>query len=83
MPSQTIVQSPKALQGQILHIPDLLSIFAHWPSGLSPHLQQVRETLQDKLDQWIVDGKLLLKIQKIDIPLMISRFVLCPLLSFT
>ncbi len=74
MTGDKIVELSEALKGRALRIPSLHAPFRCWPTGISPHVDEVRKVLMQKLDEWDVDTKLSAKVSRIDIPLMISRY---------
>ena len=39
----------RKLRGRRLVIPDLRSIFSHWPNGINEHYEQLREVVSKKL----------------------------------
>ncbi|KAL8933992.1 MAG: hypothetical protein Q9216_006122 [Gyalolechia sp. 2 TL-2023] len=40
----------KSLQGQMVWIPDLQRLFDHWPQDINPHVEQLREHVDERLE---------------------------------
>ncbi|KAI1134779.1 terpenoid synthase [Hypoxylon sp. FL0543] len=57
----------KSLQGKLLQIPDLRPIYAKWTSGLSPHCEELRAFVDEKIDEYVKDEKTRLKTKAIDL----------------
>lgn len=59
----------RQLRGQTLRLPNLLGFYSQWPSHISPHYEELRQTIETKIDEWISDEHVRVKARKIDIPL--------------
>ncbi|KAF2733669.1 terpenoid synthase [Polyplosphaeria fusca] len=54
----------ESLKGQHLHIPDLRVLFEHWPQAVSPHLEQLKLDVPEKLLALTNSSKKLAKLNK-------------------
>ncbi|KAK0642148.1 isoprenoid synthase domain-containing protein [Cercophora newfieldiana] len=71
-------ESPKAvdlvsqkLRGQTLRLPNLFGFYSQWPNEISPHYEQLKATIESKIDEWIdpCDELVRLKARKVNLPL--------------
>ncbi len=69
MPSRTL-SIVDQLKGQVMRVPNLDPVFARWNSAVNPHLWELEELVNDRIEKWIPDEKLRLKVKKIDVPLI-------------
>ena len=60
------------LSGQTLHIPNLKPAFANWRQGVNPLYQQVKLTVDGRLEALITDEKVLRKAKAGDMGLFAS-----------
>ena len=41
-----------SLRGQSLVIPDLRTLFDHWPQGVNPEVERLREDVESRLEMY-------------------------------
>ncbi|KAI1373322.1 terpenoid synthase [Hypoxylon crocopeplum] len=61
------VAALRSLRGKLLQIPDLRPVYANWTSGLSPHCDELRVFVEEKIDVYVKDEKARLKTKAIDL----------------
>ena len=42
-----------SLRGQSVVIPDLRTLFDHWPQGVNPEVERLREDVENRLEMYI------------------------------
>ncbi|KAM7189240.1 Isoprenoid synthase domain containing protein [Naviculisporaceae sp. PSN 640] len=56
------------LKGQTLRLPNLSEFYSQWPNRISPHYEDLRQIIDDKINEWIPDERVRIKAHKIDLP---------------
>lgn len=76
MPSTTPVDLiTDQLKGQTLRLPNLFGFYSQWPNQISPHYEQLRQTIEAKIDEWIPDEHVRRKARKVDLPMFSATYV--------
>jgi len=76
MPSTTPVDLiTDQLKGQTLRLPNLFGFYSQWPNQISPHYEQLRQTIEVKIDEWIPDEHVRRKARKVDLPIFSATYV--------
>ncbi|KAF2648756.1 terpenoid synthase, partial [Lophiostoma macrostomum CBS 122681] len=52
------------LRGQVVELPDLKPVFAHWPQAVSPHKEELDTVVENKMIKLFPPGERLQKMQK-------------------
>ena len=63
------------LKGQTLRLPNLVEFYSQWPNQTSPHYEELRQTIESKIDEWISDEHVRLKARKVNLPMFSATYV--------
>ena len=66
-----VARVTEELKGQTLYLPNLRPFFSQWPTEISPYYEQLQDTIERKIQEWISpsDERVRLKARKVDLPL--------------
>ncbi|KAB5575253.1 isoprenoid synthase domain-containing protein [Coniochaeta sp. 2T2.1] len=64
----------ETLNGQMLRLPDLSTLFKDWPRVVNPHGRQVTNVVQDVLSRHTVAGSALVKLTKGNLDVLLSNW---------
>ena len=67
----TVDRVTQELKGQTLRLPNLFNFYSQWPNEISPHYEQLRKTIETKIQEWVdpCDENVRRKARKVDLPL--------------
>lgn len=63
------------LKGQTLRLPNLFGFYSQWPNQTSPHYEELRQTIESKIDEWISDEHVRIKARKVNLPMFCATYV--------
>ncbi|KAK3380914.1 isoprenoid synthase domain-containing protein [Podospora didyma] len=71
-----VARVTQELKGQTLYLPNLKPYFSQWPTEISPYYEQLKVTIESKIQEWIspVDERVRLKARKVDLPLFCATW---------
>ena len=73
-----VARVTEELKGQTVHLPNLNPFFSQWPTEMSPYYEQLKETIESKIVEWISEERVRAKARKIDLPLFSATWVSLP-----
>lgn len=67
----TVDRITQELKGQTLRLPNLFEFYAQWPNEVSPYYEELKQTIEAKIQEWISpeDENVRRKARKVDLPL--------------
>ncbi len=70
-PSTAVDRVSLKLKGQTLCLPNLFGFYSQWPNEISPHYEELRKTIESKIQEWIdpSDEHVRRKARKVDLPI--------------
>ncbi len=57
------------LKGQTLRIPNMTEFYSQWPNEISPYFDELKQTIESKIQEWIPDERPRLKATKVNLPI--------------
>ncbi|KAK3332958.1 isoprenoid synthase domain-containing protein [Cercophora scortea] len=69
-----IIEITARLKGQILRCPNLAPSFSKWPSGVSPHYEQLKATVESRIQEWIPDQHIARSARNLDLPFFVATW---------
>jgi hypothetical protein len=69
------------LRGQVLHLPNPHRLCSDRHFEISPHYEQLKQVVEERLDEWITDPDVRIKARETDLAYFSATFVCPPRLS--